>query len=92
MVNYAFMLHRFSAKCSCSTAESLIHFLHGNYITLLSIYLVCSFVYCEVWMCVMVKTLSGCLCVKEADVALTDWPSAVCMTEANPSVIAGREL
>lgn len=86
------MLKRLNTKCSCLKLESLVHFLHRNYIILPSISLLCAFVYCEVWMCVMVKTLSGCLCVKEADVALTDWPSAVCMTEANPSVIAGREL
>lgn len=34
------------------------------------------------------KTVS----LKKVEVVLTDRPSAVCLTEANPSVIAGREL
>lgn len=45
------MLNRLNTKCICLKLEYLAHFLHRHDTILLSISLVCAFVYCEVWMC-----------------------------------------
>lgn len=45
---------------------------------------VCLFLLCVILACLPV------VCV--TDLTLPDWPSAACMTEARPSVVAGRDL
>lgn len=44
----------------------------------------CLFLLCVILACLPV------VCV--TDLTLPDWPSAACMTEARPSVVAGRDL
>lgn len=45
---------------------------------------VCLFLLCVILACLLV------VCV--TDLTLPYWPSAACMTEARPSVVAGRDL